>query len=49
MVHEYHDARDARDSLRESEFCMQMEDSDFAEAVPVVTFKQWLIDRKRQG
>ncbi len=45
MVEEYRDARDAREALRECGEAMQMEDSEFDEAYPAVTFKQWLIER----
>jgi hypothetical protein len=42
MVDQYHDQRDARDALRESEAFYQHEDEDFNREVPQVTFKMWL-------
>lgn len=42
MVLEYHDARDAVDALREQGEAMQMEDEEFEEQFPKVTFKEWL-------
>jgi hypothetical protein len=44
-VQEYHDARDARDALREAGECLQMEDDDFKAVYPPVTFKDWLIGK----
>lgn len=43
LVLEYHDARDARDSLRESEIGYQLEDYEFDVKFPPILFKQWLI------
>lgn len=43
LVGGYRDQRDARDALRESGECMQMEDDDFDAAYPPVHFKAWLI------
>lgn len=42
MVRDYHDQRDARDALRESEPYLQHEDEDFDAECPRVTFKMWL-------
>lgn len=44
MVHAYRDARHAWEALREAEHHgMQLEDDDFAEQYPPVTFKRWLM------
>ena len=42
MVSQYHDQRDARDALRETEMYMQHEDVEFEKEFPPVHFKQWL-------
>lgn len=42
MVTAYHDQRDARDMLRESERFVQHEDEEFEREQPQVTFKMWL-------
>lgn len=42
LVAEYRDARDAWEQLRETGPHMQMEDDEFAEQYPPVTFKSWL-------
>lgn len=44
---QYRDARDARDALRESDPYLQHEADDFADDVPPITFKEWLIAHAR--
>jgi hypothetical protein len=44
LVEGYRDARDARDALRECGDFMRMEEQEFRDDQPVVTFKQWLIE-----
>lgn len=42
MVHDYRDARDAAEALRESERGYQLEDEDFRAAFHPITFRAWL-------
>lgn len=45
LVREYYDAYDARESLRERGEGMLMEDYEFLQRFPPVTFKMWLKGR----
>lgn len=46
LVLEYNDAVYAREARRESSECVQMEDDEFDDIHPKVTFKNWLIGLK---
>ena len=49
LVCEYRDARDAREALRESEACYQLERDDFTDRHPPILFRDWLVDHAHRN